>query len=105
MLGCDEMATILSASSDPQWDHVAAVARQAFMGEREARFTDVTGLNSPKEMELTDKLALKLELMGRTRAKKHRSHQDLAFYPAMVSRMISRAEFKTNPEAQAALKK
>ena len=68
------------------------------MGERESRFTDVTGLNSPTETELTDKLAIKLELLGKTRTKKHRSHQDLAFYPAMVSRMISRAEFRANPD-------
>ena len=105
MIGWDDTAEILSASSDPQWDHVAAAARQAFMSERDARFKDVTGLHSPTAIELTDKLAIRLDLMRRTRATKHRSHQDLAFYLAMVSLMISRAEFRTNPKAQAALKK
>ena len=102
----DDTAETLSAPSDPQWDKIAAVAKQIFMSERTTRFKDTTGLERPQDMNLSEKLSTRIQQMKDLRKKEqHRPHLVPPPFPAMASRMVSRAELKINPKAQEALRK
>ena len=101
----DYTAESTSIRPPPGYEGVCAAAKQVYDNEQASIPKHITRVGVPTETTLSERLAYKIEVMKYQRMGKHRQHLVPGLFPAMVSRMVSRAEVKSNPKAEAAIRK